>query len=261
VLVATALSAGYGRIEALRNVSLEVRPGEIVTMIGANGAGKSTLLRTLAGLLSARAGTIAYDGERLERLGAAQRVQRGLVLVPEGRGILHRMTVHENLLMGGYARRDGPLWNDLQTALARFPALAPRLRQPAGTLSGGEQQMLAIARALVMRPRLLMLDEPSLGLAPLVVREIVRVIGDLRQSGITILLVEQNARQALQLADRCYIMAAGRIVREGRAREFLESREVHEAYLGGLAGRRSAAPPDVGGGSGGPSQCHRPQML
>jgi len=246
VLTATALSAGYGRIEALRGVSLEVRRGEIVAMIGANGAGKSTLLRTLAGLLSTRTGTIAYEGERLEHLGAAERVRRGLVLVPEGRGILYRMTVHENLLMGGYTRRHGPLSADLEAALARFPALAPRLQQPAGTLSGGEQQMLAMARALVTRPRLLMLDEPSLGLAPLMVREVVRVIGDLRQSGITILLVEQNARQALQLADRCYIMANGHIVREGPARAFLESREVHDAYLRGAAGRRSGAPPAAG---------------
>jgi branched-chain amino acid transport system ATP-binding protein len=236
MLVARDVSAGYGRIEALTAASLTVRAGEIVTLIGANGAGKSTLLRTLAGALPARHGTIDYAGARIESLSPADRVRRGLVLVPEGRGILHRMTVRENLLLGGYARGGADLTRDVDAALTRFPQLARRTRQLAGTLSGGEQQMLAIGRALVARPRLLMLDEPSLGLAPKLVREVFAIVGELRASGLTILLVEQNARQALALADRCYIMANGRIVNEGAARDFLESPEVQAAYLS--AGRR-----------------------
>ncbi len=250
MLQVTELRSGYGRIEALKGVSLEVRAGEIVALIGANGAGKTTLLKTLAGVLAAWGGEIVYDSERIERLPSPQRVRRGLSLVPEGRGILHRMTVRENLLMGAYARRaDGALEADIQRVVGRFPALAGRQLQLGGTLSGGEQQMLAIGRALMARPRLLMLDEPSLGLAPLLVREIMRILGELRAQGITILLVEQNARQALQLADRCYILASGRIVAGGEARAMLESPEVQAAYLQGAGGRVSGA----GAGGGKPS--------
>ena len=241
MLQVTEVRSGYGWIEALKGVSLEVRPGEIVALIGANGAGKTTLLKTLAGVLPAWGGEITYEGDRIERLAPPQRVRRGLSLVPEGRGILHRMTVRENLLMGAYARRaDGDMEADIQTVVRRFPALAGRQLQLGGTLSGGEQQMLAIARALMARPRLLMLDEPSLGLAPLMVREIMRILGELRAQGITILLVEQNARQALQLADRCYILASGPIVTGGEARAMLESPEVQAAYLRG--GGSAAAP-------------------
>jgi branched-chain amino acid transport system ATP-binding protein len=238
VLVASELGAGYGRIEALHRVSIEVREGEIVTLIGANGAGKSTLLRTLAGALPPRSGTITYAGRRIERLSAPDRVRQGLVLVPEGRGILHRMTVHENLVMGAYTRRGTGLAADIDAALARFPQLGSRARQLAGTLSGGEQQMLAIARAVIARPRLLMLDEPSLGLAPLVVREVMAIVAELRRDGLTVLLVEQNARQALQLADRGYVMASGRIVLSGPASDLLASAEVQDAYLRGATRKR-----------------------
>jgi len=242
MLQVTGLRSGYGRIEALQGVSLEVRAGEIVTLIGANGAGKTTLLKALAGILPAWAGGITYDGVRIERLQPPQRVRRGLSLVPEGRGILQRMTVRENLLMGAYARDGGAdLEAEAAEVLRRFPPLAPRRHQLGGTLSGGEQQMLAIGRALMARPRLLMLDEPSLGLAPLMVREIMRILAELRAQGITILLVEQNAKQALQLADRCYILATGRIVASGQARAMLESPEVQAAYLRG-AGGSAAAP-------------------
>ncbi len=239
MLQVTELRSGYGGIEALKGVSLEVRAGEIVAIIGANGAGKTTLLKTLAGVLPAWGGAITYEGDRIERLSPPQRVRRGLTLVPEGRGILHRMTVRENLLMGAYARRgNGSLEKELDDVLRRFPALEPRRHQLAGTLSGGEQQMLAIGRALMARPRLLMLDEPSLGLAPRLVREIMRILGELRGQGITILLVEQNARQALQLADRCSILASGRVVASGEARAMLESPEVQSAYLRGAGGPR-----------------------
>jgi branched-chain amino acid transport system ATP-binding protein len=248
MLTVAELRSGYGRIEALKGVSLEVRRGEIVALIGANGAGKTTLLKTLAGVLPAWSGTIAVEGERIERVSPPGRVRRGITLVPEGRGILHRMTVWENLLMGAYARRDAVnVAGEIEEILRRFTPLAPRQQQLAGTLSGGEQQMLAIGRALMARPRLLMLDEPSLGLAPLMVREIMRVLGELRAQGITILLVEQNARQALQLADRCYILATGRIVASGDARAMLDSPEVQAAYLAGAGG---------GGGAGAVS--HQP---
>ncbi|MCI0548705.1 MAG: ABC transporter ATP-binding protein [Candidatus Rokubacteria bacterium] len=238
------LRSGYGRLEVLRGVSLEVRQHEIVALIGANGAGKTTLLRALAGILPARDGTIALDGTRIERLPPDGRVRRGLCLVPEGRGILQRMTVRENLLMGAYARADGDLVAEIAEVIRNFPSLGPRQTQLAGTLSGGEQQMLAIGRALLARPRLLMLDEPSLGLAPLVVGEIMRILRDLRAQGITILLVEQNARQALQLADRCYILAGGRVHASGDARGMLESPEVRAAYLQGAGPARQGAPPE-----------------
>lgn len=228
------LETGYGRIRVLRGVSLEIEKGEIVTLIGANGAGKSTLMKTICGILSPSAGTIEFEGVRIDRKSPTFRVRQGLVLVPEGRCILKRMTVYENLLMGAYARPDqAALKEDLEKVYGLFPVLAQRKTLSANVLSGGEQQMLAIGRALLSRPRLLMLDEPSLGLSPLLVREIFSIISDLHQLGITIFLVEQNAKKALQLADRGYVMETGIIVMSDRAQNLLNSRELREAYLGG----------------------------
>jgi len=228
------LETGYGRIRVLRGVSLEIEKGEIVTLIGANGAGKSTLMKTICGILSPSAGTIEFEGVRIDRKSPTFRVRQGLVLVPEGRCILKRMTVYENLLMGAYARSDqAALKEDLEKVFGLFPVLAQRKTLSANVLSGGEQQMLAIGRALLSRPRLLMLDEPSLGLSPLLVREIFSIISDLHQSGITIFLVEQNAKKALQLADRGYVMETGIIVMSDSAQNLLSSRELQEAYLGG----------------------------
>jgi branched-chain amino acid transport system ATP-binding protein len=228
------LETGYGRIRVLRGVSLEIEKGEIVTLIGANGAGKSTLMKTICGILSPSAGTIEFEGVRIDRRSPTFRVRQGLVLVPEGRCILKRMTVYENLLMGAYARSDQTaLKEDLEKVYGLFPVLAQRKTLSANVLSGGEQQMLAIGRALLSRPRLLMLDEPSLGLSPLLVREIFSIISDLHQLGITIFLVEQNAKKALQLADRGYVMETGIIVMSDRAQNLLSSKELQEAYLGG----------------------------
>jgi len=228
------LKAGYGSIQVLRGVSLEIEEGEVVTLIGANGAGKSTLMKTLCGILSPSAGTIEYQETRIDRKSPTARVKQGLVLVPEGRSILQRMTVYENLLMGAYARSDqSAIKADLEKVFSRYPLLAARKDLSANVLSGGEQQMLAIGRALLSRPRLLMLDEPSLGLSPLLVRDIFSIITDLHQSGITIFLVEQNAQKALQLADRGYVMETGMIVMSDTAQNLLGSKELREAYLGG----------------------------
>ena len=228
------LETGYGRIRVLQGVSLEIEKGEIVTLIGANGAGKSTLMKTICGILSPSAGTIEFEGVRIDRKSPTFRVRQGLVLVPEGRCILKRMTVYENLLMGAYTRSDQTaLKEDLEKVYGLFPVLAQRKTLSANVLSGGEQQMLAIGRALLSRPRLLMLDEPSLGLSPLLVREIFSIISDLHQLGITIFLVEQNAKKALQLADRGYVMETGVIVMSDRAQNLLRSKELREAYLGG----------------------------
>ena len=228
------LKAGYGSIQILRGVSLEIEEGEVVTLIGANGAGKSTLMKTVCGILSPSAGTIEYQGARIDRKSPTARVKQGLVLVPEGRSILQRMTVYENLLMGAYARSDqSAIKTDLENVFSHYPVLAARKDLSANVLSGGEQQMLAIGRALLSRPRLLMLDEPSLGLSPLLVRDIFSIITDLHQSGITIFLVEQNAQKALQLADRGYVMETGIIVMSDTAQNLLGSKELREAYLGG----------------------------
>ena len=231
MLEAADLRVSYGRIRALRGVSLSVREGEIVALIGPNGAGKTTLLSTLAGLLRPESGAVAFRGENVGRRSPEDLVRLGLCLVPEGRSTLKHMTVRENLLLGAYSRRDrAAVPGDLERLLVRFPALRPRLAQKAGTLSGGEQQMLVIARALMGRPRLLLLDEPSLGLAPLVTAAIFATIGELSRDGVTILLVEQNARQALQLAHRAYVLELGRIVLEGTG--LLDHERVREAYLG-----------------------------
>jgi branched-chain amino acid transport system ATP-binding protein len=228
------LEAGYGRIQVLKGVSLEIKAGEIVTLIGANGAGKTTLMKTIIGLLSPTAGFIEYEGVRLGPKSSAARVKGGLVLVPEGRHILRRMTVYENLLMGTYSRgKDPSIEADLGEIFRRFPVLAERKHLPADVLSGGEQQMLAIGRALLSRPKLLMLDEPSLGLSPLLVRGIFSIITNLHQGGMTIFLVEQNAQKALQVANRGYVMETGTVVTGGYSSELLRSEVLRNAYLGG----------------------------
>ena len=230
------LDAGYGSLGVLRRVSLHVNPGEIVTIIGANGAGKSTLLRTISGLLRAQAGEILFQGTEISRAPTERIVFRGCSLVPEGRQVFAAMPVKENLLLGGYVqfkrgnRHD--VERDLEYVYGLFPVLKQRERQLAGTLSGGEQQMLAMGRALMARPKLVMLDEPSMGLAPLMVKEIFNIIVKLRGEGNTVLLVEQNARSALKIANRGYVLETGRIILEGEAEDLLANRNVQRAYLG-----------------------------
>jgi branched-chain amino acid transport system ATP-binding protein len=230
------LRAGYGRVEVLMGVSLHVDPGEIVTLIGANGAGKSTLLNTIAGIMKPKAGAISFQKARISSLPAEAIAGMGCILVPEGRQIFTDMSVAENLLLGAYLRLRSPqrrsVEKDAEEIYRLFPILLRRRAQTAGTLSGGEQQMLALGRALMGQPSLLMLDEPSSGLAPLVVRNIMETIVELRGRGTTILLVEQNARAALSIADRGYVMEAGRIVLEASARELSDNRDVQRAYLG-----------------------------
>lgn len=226
----------YGKIQALRGVSLQVQDGELVALIGANGAGKTTLLNTISGTLPSRSGQIIFDGKPIQRTEAEAIVRLGISHVPERRQIFATMTVEENLLLGAYTRYGKAKNADIQSDLARmytlFPILKERAKQTAGTFSGGQQQMLAVARGLMSHPRLLLLDEPSLGLAPLVVQEIFRAISELRNQGVTILLVEQNARAALRLADRAYVLESGRIKLSGLASELLEDKELQAAYLG-----------------------------
>ncbi len=225
--------AGYGRIEALRDVTLRVDAGEIVTLIGANGAGKSTTLMAICGLLSLRGGEIHFQGESLRGVPAHRLVERGIVQVPEGRRIFPQLSVLENLRLGAQLRRDAAgVRSDLDHVLQLFPVLAERLRQAGGTLSGGEQQMLAISRALMARPRLLLLDEPSLGLAPLVIRQIFAIIREINAAGTTVFLVEQNANQALRLAHRGYVLETGRVVLEDSGPGLLGNDAVRRAYLG-----------------------------
>jgi branched-chain amino acid transport system ATP-binding protein len=227
------LHVSYGRIQALHGVSLAVDEGAVVALIGANGAGKSTLLRAISGILRPRRGAIRFGGEDLVGLPVHQIARRRLIHVPEGRGMLARMTVLENLRVGGFARRDrAGTSGELERIFALFPVLRERRAQPAGSLSGGEQQMLAIGRAMMAGPRLLMLDEPSLGLAPLMVREIFRIIPRLTAQGTAVLLVEQNARMALQCAAHAYVLQTGQVVLSGRAADLLASAEVQRAYLG-----------------------------
>jgi branched-chain amino acid transport system ATP-binding protein len=226
--------AGYDDALALHGVSIEVRPGEVVAMIGANGAGKSTTLRTISGLISARRGTIEFDGRPITRLTPDRIVAMGLVHVPEGRRIFPELTVQENLLTAAYLVRErGEVRRRLDEVWSRFPRLDERRAQEAGTLSGGEQQMLAFGRALMTGPRLLLLDEPSLGLAPKLVEEVMRAVTLFRQAGVTVLLVEQNANLALRLADRGYVMENGRIVLEGTGAALLADEHVRVSYLGG----------------------------
>jgi len=229
-----AVRAGYGPIDALRGLDLEVRKGELVCLLGANGAGKSSTLRAISGLLRPRAGRIVFAGAEIQGREPSHVLRAGIAHCPEGRHVFPYLTVRENLAMGAYVRRDAPVVAaDLERVYAHFPILADRRRQAAGTLSGGEQQMLAIGRALMARPRLIMFDEPSLGLAPTVVETTFAIIGDIRRSGTTVLMVEQNARLALRMADRGYVMEAGRIVLSGAARELLHNDHVRAAYLGG----------------------------
>jgi branched-chain amino acid transport system ATP-binding protein len=228
-----SLSVDYGAIRALRKVSLTVEEGEIVTLIGANGAGKSTTLKAVSRLLKPTSGGMRFNGVDLARLAADQVVKRGIAHSPEGRQVLARQSVRDNLELGAYLRRDRVgISDDIKRMFRLFPRLEERSRQPAGTLSGGEQQMLAIARALMSRPRLLLLDEPSLGLAPLVVREIFAIIRGLNQEGMTILLVEQNARLAMQHSSRTYVLEAGRVTISGPSTELIDDERVLHAYLG-----------------------------
>jgi branched-chain amino acid transport system ATP-binding protein len=234
MLKLTELDVYYGAIHALRGVSVEVNEGEIVTLIGANGAGKSTLLRTASAMVRARSGSVHFLQQDIGRASMASIVGRGLIHCPEGRRIFANLTVKENLELGAYLRKDrAGIARDLERALQLFPRVRERLAQVAGTLSGGEQQMLAIGRALMSRPKLLMLDEPSLGLAPVIVQDIFRIIKEINAEGVAVLLVEQNANQALAIADRGYVLETGRIVLSGPARQLLTDPEVRKAYLGG----------------------------
>jgi branched-chain amino acid transport system ATP-binding protein len=225
------LEAGYGALRVLKGISLHVSPGEIVTVIGANGAGKTTLLKTVAGVLKARCGEVVFDKQPIHDRPAEKIVTMGCCLVPEGRHVFGTMTVRENLLLGAYCRQSDN-GKGLDEVYGLFPILKERSGQLAGTLSGGQQQMLAIGRALMARPRLLMMDEPSLGVAPLVVKDIYRTIRTLKQSGLTILLVEQNARAALAVADRGYVIETGQIVLQGSSKQLSDNPEVQRAYLG-----------------------------
>jgi branched-chain amino acid transport system ATP-binding protein len=226
------LRSGYGKIEVLHDVDIAIEQGQIVTLIGANGAGKTTLLKTISGLIRPTAGAIEFEGESIARKPAHKIASLGISQVPEGRAILKRMTVIDNLRMGAYVRSDAEVDRDIEKVFERFPALSERRLHMAGTLSGGEQQMLAIGRALVARPRLLLLDEPSLGLAPKFITLIFQTLRELKAEGKTILLVEQNARQALQIADRAYVMERGIIALSGTGRELLDTPEVQQTYLG-----------------------------
>ena len=226
------LHLSYGGIRALKGVSIQVNEGEIVSLIGANGAGKSTTLRAISGLERAQSGKILYNGEDITGKPSKYMVQKGLILVPEGRLIFPDMTVLENLKIGAYLRNDRDVEADIQRMYALFPRLKERAWQMAGTLSGGEQQMLAVGRALMSKPKLLMMDEPSLGLAPLVVKDIFSIIRTIRDSGVTVLLIEQNANAALKIADRGYVLETGRITLEGSSRELLSDPAVRSAYLG-----------------------------
>ena len=222
----------YGAIHAIKGISFEVFPDEIVTLIGANGAGKSTTLNTIAGLLRPRSGHIVLEGKDLTTIPASRIVSQGMALCPEGRRIFQQMTVRENLEMGGYTRPKSEIPASLEEMFTRFPRLKEREKQIAGTLSGGEQQMLAMARALMSKPKLLMLDEPSMGLAPILVEQIFDIIKELHDAGVTILLVEQNAQMALSIADRAYVLETGRIAMTGEASALLKNDDVRKAYLG-----------------------------
>ena len=234
MLVVSGLHTRYGAIQAVRNVSFSVAEGQVVTLIGANGAGKSTILNTLSGLLKAAHGKIEFMGQQITTLRPDQITRLGLVQVPEGREVLAPLSVEENLLLGAFSRSGrAAIRGDLEAVYQRFPRLAQRRAQQSGSLSGGEQQMLAIGRALMSRPRLLMLDEPSMGLAPLLVREVFEIIQQIKSEGVTILLVEQNANKALQLADMAYVLEQGEIVASGPAAELRRDERLRTAYLGG----------------------------
>lgn len=232
LLKVTGIETFYGKIQALKNVNLAVEQGQVVTLLGANGAGKTTTMKTIAGLLKPQKGTVEFLGENITGMRPDQLVRKGIALVPEGRAILSSMTVLENLEMGAYHRNDKDIKKDLENVMEQFPILKEREDQLGGTLSGGQQQMLAIARALLSKPKLLLLDEPSMGLAPLIVADIFKMIREIKASGTTVLLVEQNAKQALKVADYGYVMETGKIIINGEANSLLEDPRVVEAYLG-----------------------------
>lgn len=234
MLTINDINVFYGAIHAIKGVSLEVNEGEIVTLIGANGAGKSTILRTISGLLKPKTGSIKFEGQEIAGMPAHEIVKTGISQVPEGRRIFAEMSVLENLELGAFTRKDKDgIKADMELVFERFPRLKERIGQLAGTLSGGEQQMLAMGRALMSRPRLLLLDEPSMGLAPLLIKEIFAIIQDINKTGTTVLLVEQNANMALSIAHRAYVLETGRITLSGDAKELAASDEVRKAYLGG----------------------------
>ena len=227
------LRVAYGKIEAVKGIDLHVEEGEVVSLIGANGAGKTSTMRALSGVRGLSAGSVVFNGEDVTKMRADQRLRKGLVLCPEGRGIFPGMTVTENLNMGAYTRKDkSAIDEDYDRVFDLFPRLLERKKQIAGTMSGGEQQMLAIGRALMSRPKLLMLDEPSMGLAPMLIQQIFDIITEISQQGTTILVVEQNAKQALSRSDRAYVLETGRIVKTGTGSELLDDPSVREAYLG-----------------------------
>jgi branched-chain amino acid transport system ATP-binding protein len=227
------VSTFYGKIQALHDINIEVQKGEIVTLIGANGAGKSTLLMTLCGTPRASSGSIRYQGDELVGLDTPDIMRKSIAVVPEGRRVFARLTVEENLAMGGFFTEKADYVEQMDKVLQLFPRLKERFDQRAGTMSGGEQQMLAIGRALMSKPQLLLLDEPSLGLAPIIIQQIFDIIEQLRKDGVTVFLVEQNANQALKLADRAYVLENGRIVMQGSGAELLVDPKVRDAYLGG----------------------------
>ena len=233
ILKVEDINVYYGSIHAIKGVSFEVNEGEIVTLIGANGAGKSTTLNTISGLLHSKTGSITFMGENLGKVPCHKIVSKGLALVPEGRRVFLQMTVQENLEMGAFTQGSKTLDDDLERVYTQFPRLKERMKQVAGTLSGGEQQMLAMGRALMSHPKLLMLDEPSMGLAPILVEQIFDIIRELHKAGTTILLVEQNAQAALSVADRGYVLETGKVVTTGTGHELLESPAIKKAYLGG----------------------------
>ena len=233
ILKVEDINVYYGSIHAIKGVSFEVNEGEIVTLIGANGAGKSTTLNTISGLLHSKTGSITFMGENLGKIPCHKIVSKGLALVPEGRRVFLQMTVQENLEMGAFTQGGKTLDDDLERVYQQFPRLKERMKQVAGTLSGGEQQMLAMGRALMSHPKLLMLDEPSMGLAPILVEQIFDIIRELHKAGTTILLVEQNAQVALSVADRGYVLETGKVVTTGTGHELLESPAIKKAYLGG----------------------------
>jgi branched-chain amino acid transport system ATP-binding protein len=240
MLAVKDIEAGYGSVKVLRGVGLEVRKGEIVALIGSNGAGKTTLLKTIAGVLAARAGSVIFEDEDVTRLPVHRRVERGLLLTQEGRGILPNLTVRENLLMGAFSRPRSEIADTLALVNAMFPVLKTRENQLGGTLSGGEQQMLALGRTMMARPKLYMLDEPSLGLAPKMVSDVFAKIQELRSQSVGILLVEQNARKALQIADRAYVMEIGTITSSGSGEEVRNDDRIRAAYLGSRTARPHA---------------------
>ena len=233
ILKVDNINVYYGAIHAIKGISFEVNEGEIVTLIGANGAGKSTTLQTVSGLLRSRTGSIEFNGENISHVPAHKLVYKGLAQVPEGRRIFLQMSVEENLEMGAFTQKNAGIDADLESVYEQFPRLRERKKQIAGTLSGGEQQMLAMGRALMRHPKLLMLDEPSMGLAPILVEQIFDIIRQLHKNGTTILLVEQNAQMALSVADRAYVLETGKITLSGTGKELAESDEVRKAYLGG----------------------------